>query len=127
MRAQQSATTKRVAFVNPSIKVGEMRIGGDSAYAALFVELGRLGYVEGKNLIVDRYLGEGQKDRYGDLARVVVGTHPDCIGSAGTLLTREFNAAKNTIPVVAFTGDLVRFGLISSLAPRRRIMIAQRG
>jgi hypothetical protein len=80
VRAQQSATTKRVAFVNPTIKVGEMRIGGDSAYAALFVELGRLGYVEGKNLIVDRYSAEGQRERYGDLAREVVGTHP-CGGS----------------------------------------------
>jgi putative ABC transport system substrate-binding protein len=116
VRAQQPAKMKRVAFANPSMKVGEMRIGGDSTYAALFVELERLGFVEGKNLIIDRYSAEGQRERYGDLAREVVSTHPDCIGSAGSLLTREFKAATDTIPVVAFTGDPVRFGLISSLA-----------
>src|SRR5712671_4476778 len=109
VRAQQSTTAKRIAVVNPSTKVADMRIGGDLAYGVLFEELRRLGYVEGKNLIVDRYSGEGQRERYGDLAREVVETHPDLILSAGMPLTKEFKAATNTIPIVAFTGDPVRF------------------
>jgi putative ABC transport system substrate-binding protein len=40
-------------------------------------ELGRLGYVEGENLMVERYSGEGRTERYADLARDVVSTHPN--------------------------------------------------
>jgi hypothetical protein len=29
----------------------------------------RLGYVEGKNLIVERYSGGGQEERFGELAQ----------------------------------------------------------
>jgi putative tryptophan/tyrosine transport system substrate-binding protein len=117
-RAQKAAlTTKRLAWVSPNAKLADMSIGGDDPNAAVFPEeLKRLGYVEGQNLIIERYTAEGHKDRYGDLAREIVGTRPDVIWALGTLLTREFKAATSTIPVVAFTGDPVRFGFISSLA-----------
>lgn len=48
-------------------------------YGALFKELSRLGYVEGDNLIVERYSANGQTDHFDELARVVVSTHPDVI------------------------------------------------
>jgi putative tryptophan/tyrosine transport system substrate-binding protein len=112
--AQQSATMKRLAVVNPSTKVADM--AGDPNYVAFIEELKRLGYVEGTNLIVERYSGEGQRDRYDDLAREVVSTHPDLIWCSGSPLTRRFKAATSTIPIVALTGDPVRFGLISSFA-----------
>jgi hypothetical protein len=51
--------------------------GDHPYYPALFKELRRLGYVEGKNLIVARYSGEGREDRYPELCRDVVGTKPD--------------------------------------------------
>jgi putative ABC transport system substrate-binding protein len=37
-------------------------------YKAFIAELARLGFVEGQNLLVDRYSGEGQMDAYVDLA-----------------------------------------------------------
>lgn len=114
--AQESAAKKRIAVVHPSVKVSEMRIGGDTGFTVFFQELQRLGYVEGRNLIIDRYSAEGQTDRYGHLAREIVSTHPDLIVTSGTPLSREFKAATSTIPIVAITGDPIRFGLISSLA-----------
>jgi hypothetical protein len=45
-----------------------------------------------------------------------IGLAPVVIVSYGTPLTRQFKAATNTIPIVAYTGDPVRFGLVSSLA-----------
>ena len=36
-------------------------------YKAYFDELNRLGYIEGQNLIVERYSALGQPDRIGDL------------------------------------------------------------
>jgi putative ABC transport system substrate-binding protein len=78
--------------------------------------LKRLGYVEGKNLVVDRYSAEGNFNRYADLAREVVSTHPDLIFTTGSPMTLRFKAATSTIPIVALTGDPIRQGIVSSIA-----------
>jgi putative ABC transport system substrate-binding protein len=60
--------------------------GDHPYYPALFKELRRLGYVEGKNLVVARYSGEGREDRYPELCRDVVGTKPDVIVTSASRL-----------------------------------------
>jgi putative tryptophan/tyrosine transport system substrate-binding protein len=110
-QAQQPAKMKRIALVTAT-KV----VDGDPSDVALLEELKRLGYVKGTNLIYDRYSGEGRVDRYDDLAREVVSTHPDLILSFGSPLTGRFKAATNTIPIVAMTGDPIRFGIVLSIA-----------
>jgi putative ABC transport system substrate-binding protein len=60
VRAEQPAKMKRVAMVHPSRKVDELTINGPPFYKAFFEELSRLGYVEGQNLAVERYSGEGE-------------------------------------------------------------------
>ena len=114
--AQQPAQTKRLALVVSTTKISDMRPGGDPAYDVFFEELKRLGYVEGKNLTIERYSAGGQRERYGDLAREVAATNPDVIGVGGSPLTAALKQATTTIPIVAITGDPIRFGLISSLA-----------
>jgi len=86
-RAQQPAKMKRIAIVFPSAKVSEISMSGPRRYRAFFEELSRLGYVEGQNLRVERYSGEGQRERYAELARHVVNTHPDLIFSLGSPLS----------------------------------------
>jgi hypothetical protein len=76
-RAQQPAKMKRIAYVHPAMKVSEMNVSGRRHFRAFFYELGRLGYVEGQNLGIERYSGEEQPERYAELARDVVNTHPD--------------------------------------------------
>ena len=112
----KTAVIKRIAVVSPSEKVADMRIGGDARYDAFFDELKRLGYVEGKNLIVDRYSGGGVVQAYDDVVREVIRTNPDAVWSGGTPLTSRFKKLTSTIPIVASTGDPIRFGLVSSLA-----------
>ena len=59
--AQQPAKVYRLAIVHPSFSVKEMsETSSLPVFKALFGELRRLGYVEGQNLIVQRYSGEGQ-------------------------------------------------------------------
>src|SRR5216684_3586190 len=82
-RAQQPAKMKRIAIVFPSAKVSEISVSGPPRYRAFFEELSRLGYVEGQNLGVERYSREGQPERYAELARDVVNTHPDLISLSG--------------------------------------------
>jgi len=51
--------------LNPSTKIDDMRIGrNEPGYTILFEEMKRHGYIEGVNLIVDRYSAEAQADRY---------------------------------------------------------------
>jgi len=59
----------------------------DSNQIVFDEELNRLGYVEGKNLIIDRFSAEGKADRYDDLVHEVVSTNPDLILSIGAPLT----------------------------------------
>jgi len=116
-RAQQAAKTHRIAIVHPSVSISEMNETRDHPYyPALFQELRRLGYVEGKNLVVARYSGEGQEDRYPELCRDVVGTKPDVIVTSASRLVLSFKAATHTIPVVASMADPVPFGIVTSLA-----------
>jgi putative ABC transport system substrate-binding protein len=70
--------------------------------------LQRVGYVEGQNLVVQRWAGEGRQERYADLAREVVRLKPDLIFAVSTSLVYHLRAATTTIPIVALTsGDPV--------------------
>src|SRR5437773_2067185 len=80
-RAQQSAKTKRLALVHPSTKVADIR--ADPSTLVFFEELKRLGYVEGTNLIIYLYSGEGRTDHYDDVVSEVVSTQPDLIVTNG--------------------------------------------
>jgi len=51
----------------------------DAYWRTLFQELRLLGYVEGQNLVVERYSGEGREQNYARLAHGVVQLKPDLI------------------------------------------------
>jgi putative ABC transport system substrate-binding protein len=115
-RAQQPAKMKRIAFVHPSNKVSELSVSGRPYYRAFFEELSRLGYVEGQNLGVERYSGEGRPERYAELARDVVNTHPDLIVAVAARLSLDFKMATTTIPIVSLIIDPIAMGLVASIA-----------
>jgi putative ABC transport system substrate-binding protein len=115
--AQEPAKTYRIAIVHPSASDADMSETGDNGYfPALFNELHRFGYVEGRNLIVARYSGAGREERFAELAREVVHAKPDLIVTAASRLVLSFKAATETIPVVASMADPVSFGVVASLA-----------
>jgi ABC-type uncharacterized transport system substrate-binding protein len=87
-----------------------------TGWSALFKELRRLGYVEGKNLIVERNSGGGQPERFVELAREVVHTGPDVIVTSGNALAMAFQIPTPTIPVVGVVADPVAYGLTTSVA-----------
>src|SRR3989454_1233171 len=116
-RAQQPATQRRIAIFHPAIPTTLLtETGGGSAWRAFFGELRRLGYVEGGNLIIERYSAEGHHERYADLAREIVSRNPDVIVTGTNPVVIAFNAATRTIPVVAFMLDPLKAGLVTSLA-----------
>jgi putative ABC transport system substrate-binding protein len=59
-RAQGRAMSPRIAIFHPAIPTTSLtETGGGSAWRAFFSELRRLGYVEGENLVIERYSAEG--------------------------------------------------------------------
>jgi len=116
-RAQQTAKTHRIALVHPSAPIADMsESGGNPNYPALFKELRRLGYIEGVNLVITRYSGEGQEERFPEFCREIVRTKPDVIVTASTRLVLSFKAATDTIPIVGAMGDPVPVGIVANIA-----------
>jgi putative ABC transport system substrate-binding protein len=76
------------------------------------------GYVEGKNLLIESGWAEGNPERLPSLASELIALNVDVIVSTGGSVTAlAAKRATSSIPIV-FTvgGDLVKLGLVSSLA-----------
>jgi len=116
-QAQQRSKVYRLAIASPTTPITEMNeASGHPVHQPLFEELTRLGYVEGRNVVVERYSGEGRTENYPELARRVVSSMPDLIFIVTGRLTRFFKEATAIIPIVAVSGDPIAFGLTTSLA-----------
>ena len=76
-----------------------------------------LGYIEGKNLVIEFRWAEGRYDRFASLVTDLIHLPVDVIVTAGTPGTLAAKNATKTIPlVIAVSGDAVGSGLIESLA-----------
>lgn len=75
-----------------------------------------LGYVEGRNLVLDYRSADGRADRFPNLASEMVRGNVDVIVTRGTPATLAARAATARIPIVAAaTSDMVSTGLAKSL------------
>jgi putative ABC transport system substrate-binding protein len=86
------------------------------ARKAYFAELKRLGYIEGQNLIVERYAALGKPDRIGELARQIIASRPDVIMPFSGPFIRDVMAVTTSIPMVTTLADPVQLGYTTSLA-----------
>src|SRR5437870_12245837 len=79
--------------------------------------LRELGYVEGKNILIEYRYAEGKLDRLPALAAELVRLKVDLIVTGGPGATRSAKEATVTIPIVfAQDGDPVASGFVASLA-----------
>jgi len=108
-----SPVPKRIAVVHSSATRDQLT---GSAYPAYFRELDRLGYVEGKNLVVEWYSVLGRHDRTEEIARAVVASRPDLIFPNSTALALALKPLTAAISILALTGDPVASGIVTSLA-----------
>jgi putative tryptophan/tyrosine transport system substrate-binding protein len=114
--AQVPAEQHRIAIIIPSGPVARIDDPGIPFYQAFWGELRRLGDVEGQNLTVARYSGEGRPEGYADLAREVVNRNPEVIIASSDPIALAARAASGTIPIVWIGGDPIRAGLAANLA-----------
>jgi putative ABC transport system substrate-binding protein len=79
--------------------------------------LRELGYVEGKNIVIEWRYAEGKVDRLPALAAELVHLNVDVIVTAGPAATRPAKEATSMVPIVmAFDNDPVGSGFAASLA-----------
>jgi putative ABC transport system substrate-binding protein len=110
--AQQPTKIPRIGYLNAvSPSTGSDRI------EALREGLRELGYVEGKNILIESRYAEGKLDRLPTLAAELVRLKVDVIVTSGPLPTRVTKEATSTIPIVmAQDSDPVGNGFVASLA-----------
>ena len=84
--------------------------------AAFFRALRELGYVEGKNLIVEYRSAEANVELLHDAATDLVELKPPLIFAVGTPTALAAKQATQTIPIVMIAADPVENGLVPSLA-----------
>jgi len=84
---------------------------------AMLDELSRLGFVEGKNLSIQRTPAMPRRDELEGQARELIATRPDVLMTHATPNTRLLQSLTNSIPIV-FIGaaNPVEAGLVKSLA-----------
>ena len=109
--AQQPPKVWRIGFMGTGSAV-QMT----SRVEALRRGLSDLGYVEGKNIVIEYRYADGKSERYPILAAELVRLNVDVLAThaQGTAAAQR---ATRTIPIVtAATNDLVALGLVPSLA-----------
>ena len=106
-QAQQKGKVPRIGFLLPRTAVPE----------EFRQRLRELGYVEGKNIIIEPRFAEGKFDRFSGFAAELVRLRVDVIATVSTPAAKAAKEATTTIPIVMLaSGDPVRRGLVASLA-----------
>jgi putative ABC transport system substrate-binding protein len=90
----------------------------DAAHHDAFLQgLRELGYVVGKNIVIEYRFAEGRRDRFAEFAAELVSLNVDVIVAAGATGILEAKKATQTIPIVMTNvSDPVALGFVASLA-----------
>ena len=111
-QAQQAARVYRVGFVSPLSPSPE-----PPTLRAFRQGLRELGYVEGRNVIVDARFAEGRSERLPELVAEVLRLKVDVLVAGSSLGALAAKRATTTVPIV-FAGliDPVALGVVASFA-----------
>jgi putative ABC transport system substrate-binding protein len=113
-RAQQAPKVARVGLLIPAAPDAPVT---REIFNAVREELGKLGYVEGRNIAFEKRGGDGTPERLAALAAELVSLKVDVIVAIATPAARAAQRATTTIPiVVGSVGDPVGDGLVTSLS-----------
>jgi putative tryptophan/tyrosine transport system substrate-binding protein len=113
--------TARAQRASPLPRVGLVSIGADPGDPVVFrpflEQLRELGYVEGRNIILERRFAAGRDELIGDFVADLVQRKVDIIVVTGNRESITAKHATSTIPIVTIvSSDPIRTGLAESLA-----------
>jgi putative ABC transport system substrate-binding protein len=107
-----------VARAQQRFRIGLLNTGASTFFIAPFMgKLEELGYVEGKNIVIERKFAEGNSERLKEFAAQLARQNVDVIVTIGTPAAFAAKQATSTIPIVfGAISDPVGVGLVASLA-----------
>jgi putative tryptophan/tyrosine transport system substrate-binding protein len=109
--AQQAAKVARIGYLAAD------RAANPRQHEAFRQGLRELGYVEGRNLVIEYRDAEGKLEQFPTLAAELVALKVDVIVTSGTLAALAAKQATRTLPIVfSPAADPVASGLVTSLA-----------
>ena len=109
--AQQAGKVYRVGFLGNSTAALEANLVGPFREG-----LRELGYVEGRNILIEYRWAEGRYERFPALIAELIAMKVDVIVTAGTPASLAVRKATTSIPLVmAAVGDPIGVGLVASL------------
>jgi putative ABC transport system substrate-binding protein len=110
--AQQPARTFRLGLLIPAASQAPPA----PSIKAFLQRLEEIGYVEGRNLAIDRRFSEERPERFMDLAAELVRNKPDAIVAVSTPAALAAKQATQSIPIImVYVGDPLGTGLVASL------------
>ena len=110
--AQQAVKIARIGFLTPNMAASPPHVR-----EAFLQGLRDLGYVEGRNVVIEYRDAEGKSERFPALAAELVALKVDVIVAPGTPAALAAKQATRTLPIVfPIAGDPVTSGLVTSLA-----------
>jgi putative ABC transport system substrate-binding protein len=115
VRAQQRERVRRIGFLYGSIPLTQL--GSEDLSRAFIQGMLELGYLEGKDFVVEWRSAAGQYERLADLAAELARLKVDVIVTGSAAAVRPAQQATTTIPIVmAYSTDPVGNGFVASLA-----------
>jgi putative tryptophan/tyrosine transport system substrate-binding protein len=110
--AQQPPNVWRIGYLSPRVRMDSL------PYERAFLQgMSELGYVEGKNVVVEWRFADGAYERLPYLAAELVRLNVDVIVAPSSSAIRAAQQATTTTPIVFIsTGDPVGSGFVASLA-----------
>ncbi len=113
-RAQQQGRIWRVGFLAPRRRPDSI----DTDFIGAFPRgMRELGYIEGRNLVIEWRFADGKSELLADLAAELVRLKVDAIVSGSSQAISALQKATTTIPIVmASSGDPIGSGFVGSLA-----------
>src|ERR1051326_6039751 len=111
VRAQSRATIRRIGVLSPG------RGPSNDEFQGSVASLRQLGWIEGRNILVESRFAKGRFDQLPTLADELVRLGVKVIVTFGTPAALAAKNATTSIPIVMGTvGDPVETGLVASLA-----------
>ena len=113
--AQQLSSARRIGFL--AVNSRSIPSHPDARYDAFVLGMRELGWIEGKNLIIEWRFADGVYGRVPALAAELVQMNLEVIVTHATPTTQMLQRATRSIPIVGVGfGDPVRDGIVASLA-----------
>ena len=100
-------------------RIGILRAGspGDANLELFLQGLRELGYLDGKNILIEIRYAQGDQKRSAELAKELVQLNVDALFTSGTRAILDVKQATKAIPIVMVsTSDPIATGMVASLA-----------